>query len=407
MAFTSLHAENLTHSSSAEVDWRSGVSLVMGSWCTVLAAGALAPVLPQIGAAFPHSSGIDFKVGLLATAPSLAVALSAIPLGRLADRIGLTVVLLFGLLLYGVCGVLPFFALQSIEAIIATRFAVGIGEAAVMLTSTALIGVLYSGAARARWVAAQVVSANVLGVLILLGGGVLGLFGWRMPFLVYAFALLLFIPCALFLPREKTNHQREGLHSAVQWPPGLIALLAESCTLIAWSTISLFVIFLELPFVLTERGATNSATIGVCLAVGGCGVASGAAISGALTRIAAPLRLVAAFAFSGAGLLGMATASNLTTTSASAAITGLGSGLVIPTLLARLLGATPAGAVGSVTGWWIAATFAAQFANAPLFMLLRTWTGTHSASIATFGIATCCLAMALALRARPNQTNET
>lgn len=160
-------------------NWLQGVLLVMGSWCTVLAAGALAPVLPQIGGAFPNTSAIDFKVGLLATAPALGVALSAIPLGRLADRIGLSLVLLSGLLLYGVAGVLPFFSLQSIEAIIGTRLLVGLGEAAVMLTSTAMLGLFFSGASRARWIAAQAVSANILGIAILLGGGILGLYGWR------------------------------------------------------------------------------------------------------------------------------------------------------------------------------------------------------------------------------------
>ena len=202
MAPTPIQPPHSPHQYNGRVDWRIGVLLVMGSWCTVLAAGALAPVLPQIGAAFPDTSAIDFKVGLLVTAPSLTVALSAIPLGRLADRIGLSTVLLIGLLLYGIAGVLPFFYLQSIETIIATRFVVGFGEGAVMLTSTAMLGLLFAGAPRARWLAAQAVSANMLGIVILLGGGFLGLLGWRAPFLVYGFALLLLAACLPLLPRQ-------------------------------------------------------------------------------------------------------------------------------------------------------------------------------------------------------------
>lgn len=379
-------------------NWLQGVLLVMGSWCTVLAAGALAPVLPQIGGAFPNTSAIDFKVGLLATAPALGVALSAIPLGRLADRIGLSLVLLSGLLLYGVAGVLPFFSLQSIEAIIGTRLLVGLGEAAVMLTSTAMLGLFFSGASRARWIAAQAVSANILGIAILLGGGILGLYGWRAPFLVYGFALLLLVPCSLLLPRLPAFSQQRD-DSAKLGSKGLVALVVQSCALIAWSTIGLTVILFQLPFILIERGATNSATIGVCLAVGAIGIASGAAAGGVLARVSTSRRLIIAFTLMGAGFIALSMVHEMGVTTLFAAVAGLGSGLTIPTLLSRLLGATPPSASGSVTGWWIAATFAAQFANPQIFTLLRSLTGTRSSSITVFGIATLLLAIALVLRA--------
>jgi MFS family permease len=370
-----------------------GVLLVMGAWCTVLAAGALAPVLPQIRDHFIGTPRLDLMIGFVATMPSLAVALFAVPLGRLADRIGLARVLLAGLLLYGVAGVMPFW-LDALGPIIALRFVVGVGEAAVMTASTAMIGLLFSGAVRARWLGIQVAAANFLGIAVLLSSGYLGLAGWHAPFLIYSFALVLLVPCLFVLPRPRPTHANLPKSARPAWTPQLKRLLAESCGLIFLGTIALFVIIVQFGFILVERGAADSGQIGLGLALAATGIALGATSGGLLARWTALLRLRIAFGLIGGGFVAMMMVDGLVATIASGAIAGFGSGLVIPVLLSRLLGATPPALMGSVTGVWIAATFVGQFANPPLFILLRAIGGTQAVAIGLFG-GTCLMVVAL------------
>lgn len=365
--------------------------LVMGSWCTVLAAGAIAPVLPQMSQVFKDTPNLDLLIGFVATAPSLAVAVFATPLGFLADRIGLRPVLLGGLLLYGITGIIPFFMLDDLRQIIALRFLTGIGEACVMTASTALIGLMAAGATRDRMLGAQVFSANALGIGVLLAGGYAGLLGWRTPFTAYAFALVLLVPVLLMIhpPRQVANGKSASAGRTELWPHGWLgSLLLESALLIAWSTMALYALIVELGFVLTERGATDSAVVGAGQAIAAMGIALGAGAGGALAQVAVRARLILAYGAIAAGFGLVSVTSGQLDTSLSAALAGFGAGMVIPTLLSRLLGQTPAQLLGRITGVWVAVTFLAQFACPPLFVLLERLSGSLTQSFGVFGLLT-------------------
>jgi len=372
--------------------------LVMGSWCTVLAAGAIAPVLPQMRAVFADTPSVDLLIGFVATAPSLAVALLALPIGFLADRIGLRPVLLGGLLIFGFSGVAPLFLLDTLPQIVALRFVTGIGEAAVMTASTALIGLMTIGAGRSRLLAAQAVSANLLGIGVLLAGGAAGLLGWRMPFLAYAFSLVIFVPVLVLIRPATDKPSSESTGERARWPRALSALLVETCLLIAWSTIGLYAAILEVGFLLAERGATDSAQIGIGQAIVAIGITSGAMAGGLLARTTTRFRLILAYGAIAVGAGLIAIASGRWDTSVAGALAGFGCGLMIPTLLSRLLGQSPAGLLGRVTGIWVAATFLAQFASPPLFLLLRRIAGSMSGGFALFGAITLIFLLVISVR---------
>lgn len=370
-----------------------GVLLIMGSWCTVLASGALAPVLPQIRDHFVGTPHLDLMIGFVATMPSLAVALLAIPIGRLADKVGLTRVMLAGLALYGIAGIIPFW-LESLVAIIVLRFIVGIGEAAVMIASTALIGLLFAGAERTRWLGLQVALANFLGVGVLLGSGVVGLAGWHAPFLIYSFALVLFVPCLMFVPHPRTARAEPGAKDTGHAQRGLWHLVVESCLLIFIASMAIFSAIVQAGFLLETRGATDSAQLGIGMACAGAGIAIGATVSGTLRRWSTALKVRMAFLLIGGGHVAMMLTGGFVATAAAGGVAGLGCGLVIPALLSRLLGRVPASMLGGVTGIWIAATFVGQFANPPLFILLRDIGGSQAIAMGCFG-GFCLLVAAL------------
>jgi MFS family permease len=374
-----------------------GVLLVMTCWCTVLASGVLSPVLPQIAHRFAYMPQIELLVGLVATMPALMVSVSAIPMGWLADRLGHRKVLFGALLLYGVAGIVPFW-LEGMWAIIATRAFVGLGEAGAMITGTALIGLRFRGERRGRWLAAQIATANVLGIFALQLGGFLGLFDWHTPFLAYVFALLLLMP-SLYFVKAPAEIAKPAANANRPTAPSTSAIKATAilCGMEVIAMFAMFVIVIQMAFLFQQRGAMNSAEIGIGISCGAVGLATGATSSGALARIDWLYRTMIGFLLAGAGFLGVAFVSGYWATGATLALAGVGAGLTVPALLNALVAVVPNQVLGRAIGFWTAATFIPQFLNPPIFLILRQIVGTQSRAIGFTGVIVLALGLFLAV----------
>jgi len=376
----------MPHVANAEPGIIEGALLVMTCWCTVLASGVLSPVLPQIAHRFADMPHVELLVGLVATMPALMVSLSAIPMGWLADRLGHRNVLFGALFLYGIAGIVPFW-LQSILGIIATRAFVGLGEAGAMITGTALIGLRFRGARRGRWLAAQIATSNILGIFALQLGGFLGLLDWHAPFLAYAFALLL-LAASLYYVKSPDQISKPTVNANPSSTPATNAVKATAilCAMEVVGIFAMFTIIIQMAFLFQQRGAMNSADIGIGLSCGAAGLATGATSSGALARIDWLWRTMIGFLLAGTGFLGVAFVSGYWTTGATLALAGLGVGLTVPALLNALVAVVPHQVLGRAIGFWTAATFVPQFLNPPIFLILRQFVGTQSRAVGFIGI---------------------
>jgi len=380
----------------AEPGMTEGILLVMACWCTVLAPGLLAPVLPQISAHFANQPHAEMLVGLVMAAPALVVALLAFPMGRLCDRIGHRNVLLGALLIYGIAGVVPFW-LHDIGSIIAARAVVGLGEAGAMIAGTALVGLRFSEARRGRWLGAQIGTSNILGVLTLLFGGILGRLDWHTPFLAYVFGIILLVPSLYFV--KSPSRAARQMASAGQLSPAsrriTIKATAFLCGIEIAAISGMFAIVFQMAFLFDQRGAANSAEIGLGIACGAAGLATGTTVSGMMAHISWRLRTAGGFILGGVGFIGVSAVSGYWETAALAAIAGLGVGATVPALLTALVAAVPSSVLGSVIGVWTAATFIGQFGDFPLFMLLRGITGSQSLAVGLLGM--CLIVLGLLL----------
>jgi predicted MFS family arabinose efflux permease len=391
-ANAALHAHERADEQPGPIE---GVLLVMTCWCTVLASGLLSPVLPQVAQHFAGNSHVDLLVGFVATMPALTVSLSAVPVGWLGDRFGHRKLLFAALLIYGAAGVIPFW-LNDIWPIIGARALVGLGEAGAMIAGTAMVGLRFHGARRGRWLAAQIATSNILGVFVLQVGGFLGLQGWHTPFLAYGFALLLLVPSTYFIkppgPAAKAMANVEATLSATNGAAKATAIL---CGIQIAAISGMFAIVIQMAFLFQQRGAVNSADIGLGISCGAAGLATGATSSGALMQIDWLRRTTTGFVLAGIGFLGVAFVSGYWATGAMIAIAGLGIGLIVPALLNALVAAVPASVLGSVIGIWTAATFIAQFLNPPIFIFLRHITGTQSLAMGSVGAFMLALGLSL------------
>ena len=169
------------------------LTLMVVSTMPTMALAALVPVLPAFFQHFATVPNKETLVPMILTVPSLCVALFSAPIGAAADRWGRRPVLLLALLAFAICGTLPML-FDDLHAIIASRFVVGIAEAAALTVGNALLGDYFAGAERQKWLGLQMSIGPFVGTAYLLTGGALGSWLWKGPFLIY---LLGFVALAL------------------------------------------------------------------------------------------------------------------------------------------------------------------------------------------------------------------
>ncbi|MDX6519737.1 MAG: hypothetical protein QOG02_1880 [Gaiellales bacterium] len=167
---------------------------------------AIVPLLPQFAARLDLSK---LQTGMLLGSYSAAVVLSAVPVGHLADRVGMRTVTIAGSLLMAAATIV--FALgDSFGVLIAARLAQGLASA---VAWSAGLGWLAAGAPEQRR-GAEIGYANAAatGGMIagpLLGGAVAGGLGIRDTFLIAAAASLLLAVWGLFETDAQPAEQRE------------------------------------------------------------------------------------------------------------------------------------------------------------------------------------------------------
>jgi MFS family permease len=360
-----------------------GAVLAMMSWLSVMASGILSPVLPKIAAYFAGNQHLDLKVGFVATMPALAVALLALPIGHLGDRFGPRRVLLAGLLAYGAAGIAPFW-IHSLDAIIVTRFVVGVGEAIAMALSMALIAMSFTGALRQRWLAVQVASANVAGVLTLFAGGFIGRLSWRAPFIAYAFAFVLFVLTWFFVRRPPQAAATVAGNLSLSFAE-LRAILVK-CVLVMVVTFSIAVLVIHMAFLYTERGVRDPGVLGLAIGGSAAGIAVGAAISGLFTRLPPRFVLCLGYGLIAGGFVLVSQPLGVVATALAGLPVGFGCGIATPVLLAATFSNVRDSNMGIVSGLYTASIFIGQFATTPVIVLLKSIAGSLSGAIMVLGL---------------------
>jgi MFS family permease len=369
-----------------------GIVLVSVTWLAVVAAGVLAPVLPQMADHFSGAPMLGLMIGFVATIPALAVAFFSVPIGQLSDGIGARRILVVGMSGYGLAGILPLW-LDSLPAIVASRFLVGTFEAAVMTASTTLISLYFTGLQRDRWLAVQVASTNVMGVIVVLAGGFAGEHGWRAPFFAYAIAIVLLLPVILVTYEPGRTPKAEARPIDVRPGQSWIRLVAVRCALTFFVSVTVYTLIVQLGFLLVERGVTDPSTIGFGISFGAGGVALGSIANTAMLSISPRYRLSTSYLLIAGGLGIVAVNADFAMMCAGALTAGLGAGCAVSTLLCITVADVPAALKGRATGAWTAAMFLGQFLNPPIFLALGHFGGSHAGAFVIY--AGSCAAIAI------------
>jgi MFS family permease len=353
----------MTQNDTGEGKVAHGLLLCLLSTLSVAAALLIAPVLPAIATAFASDPHAEMKSILALAVPALVVAITAPFAGRLVDKVGRKGVLMASLVLYLFCGLAPFL-LTSLDHIILSRVGVGLAESGFMTASTTLIGDYFKGPRREHWLVVQTGTASVAAVVLTAVGGLLGQFGWRAPFAVYGLALL-FIPLVMLLIREP-KHQPDQA-TPLKFPLGSVLPLYVIGLIVA---ILFFIVPIQTPFLLTERGMGSTQLIGLTSAAGGIAVPVGGLIFKILSRWKLSQHLLLAFALISAGLTLFVGNGSYPVTCAGIVITGLGCGITLPAVLTAIMARLSFEQRGAGTGGWQTAFFLGNFISPVLILAL-------------------------------------
>jgi MFS family permease len=334
-----------------------GAALLAIASLTVIANAAVAPSMPGLRDAFRDTPAVNTLIGLVITLPSLGIVLTAGLGGWLCDRFGRRPVMLTALLIYGLAGVSAYFA-QSLWQVLIGRFILGLGIGGTMTSAMAMIGDRYHGEARVRLMSLQTAVMSSSSMVLLLIGGVLGEYGWRYPFLVYASALML-IPLALvLLPEPKrapmtTAESEAGFSLRPFLLIGLTALFAM---------VMYYMLPTRLPFLLRDLGVNSPSVAGLVVATGTFTMVAMALLYGRIGTRLRPMTIYAQiFGFTAIGFTVIGLAPSLPVVFIGSAIAGLGYGWLFPVNNILIMDRSTPATRGRAAGFHTTSIFLGQF----------------------------------------------
>ena len=363
-----------------------GIILITVPLFSMMGAMLMAPLLPTMQASFHATRYAHVLVPLLLTAPALLLALLAPVAAVLANRFGTRRLLLVSLGFYGVAGTAPMY-LQSLEAILASRLLVGVAEAGLATSAVTLVSAYFSGDARQKWYAYQVMLLPWIGAMLIAVTGLIADVSWRMTFGLYAVSLLWVMLAKLFLfePPRMADAGRGRL------PPWRHLLLVAAIQVPG--SLFFYASAVEVAFLLKAHGATAPSTAANVTALGLIIGPLGALLSRKLTHIRVGTLLALAMASMAAGLTVMALGRDVALIALGLVVQQVGGGLLLPTVITFVLGLAGPADRSAYAGVWFSCQMVGQFLT-PLVMSALTWlTGARTGSVlAAAALAACtCL----------------
>lgn len=372
-----------------------GVILLLPVTLAVMGIAVLVPVVPQLMVHFRNVPNSQYLIqGGVLTMPALCITLFSPLAGWLADRFGRRPILIVSMVAYGILGIAPVL-LDNLFAIVASRVGVGLCEAVVMTVSTTLISDYFKGRAREQWLASQTAVASLSALALIAIGGFLGsLYGWRGPFGVYLFSIVLAVAIWRFTwePAAEAPTQTAGVPSATRaifpW-----ARMSGICAITLFASVMFYTIQTQSSLALSSLGVQDPARLGLFTAVASLGVPLGTFVFRGLTRLPVALLLSLEFAIIGTGFVLMGRAGDAQHFVIAAALNQLGCGMILPTLLTWASRGLAFEIRGRGNGVWQATFAVGQFLSGMTVTLLGEHVGGLMPAFMALGVANIVMAV--------------
>lgn len=378
-----------------------GFTMVVAAFLPVFAIIAMFPVVASMIAHFKDDPAAAIKVPAMVTAPGYAIALLAPFAGAAVDRFGRRNLLLIATFFYGIVGSAPFF-LENLNAIIATRLALGVCEAAILTIVNTLIADYWDDAGRRNWLMLQGMVGPAFQPLVFVAVAAVASVRWNGGFLVYLVALPIFVSMVFFLfepARPDAGPARAAESEHGRFPIGA-ALLVAGTTLTA--SILYYVFIVNGSIVWRENGVTDPMAVSTATIVPALFILVGSVLFRVVSRFGDAVQIAVFMALLGTGLAGIGLVHSIRGMQIMLTIQQTGAGMAVPALIAWAQGKFAFAHRGRGMGVWTSAFFLGQ-AISPLVigMIAEAAGSMHNAFVIAGlgGIAIAVLALALGRRA--------
>jgi MFS family permease len=352
-------------------NWKLKLTLLLVSSLTIMSVITISPALPQMAVEFKDVENAALLVKLILTIPALMIAVFSPITGRLIDKYGRLKILWFSLLLYAISGTSGYF-LNNIYHILISRAILGMAVGMSMTIVITLIADYFTGQERQKFVGIQIAFMSLGGILFIGLGGILADIGWRVPFLIYLFALLVLPLSILFLEEPKLVQNTNPETANIKAPP-IIWLLFFN-TMLLW--VIFFLIPVQIPFLLKEIGVEKNAMVGAAIAMS---TAFSAISSFSYSKLKGRLSFLAIFSIGyllmAAGYMCIAISSSYAMIVAAMMLSGFGMGMMIPNTNMWVMKIAPieirGKEIGKLTTFWFLGQFLSPILIFPVLRVLQ------------------------------------
>jgi len=333
------------------------LTLLLVSSLTIMSVITISPSLPQMAQAFAGVENVALLVKLALTVPALMIAIVSPITGQLIDRYGRLKILWVSLILYAISGSGGYF-LDNLYNILLSRAVLGISVGMSMTIVITLIADYFDGAARQKFVGIQIAFMSLGGILFIGLGGILADLGWRFPFLIYLFSLLV-LPLSIVFLHEPVVGEK-GRHSDGNVKAPRVIWLLFINTMLMW--IIFFLIPVQIPFHLKTIGVEKNSLIGGAIAMS---TAFSAVSAFLYSRIKARLSFLSVFSLGyllmAGGFVCISISDSYAWVILAMMLSGFGMGMMIPNTNMWVMKIAPPGIRGSVIGKLTTFWFFGQF----------------------------------------------
>lgn len=369
-----------------------GALLALLSIVLVVGGVMLAPVLPLMVAHYaPTNEGAEAKVLVAMGLPGLMVGLFANHLGVICDKFGRKPILLLALAVYSFAGMFPIFVPDDLNLFVASRAVLGICEAAIVVSSSAMLGDYFSGQERQKWFIRQMIVGGVAAIILVVVGGFLGSIAWNAPFYMYG-VFLLAIPLVMTMLFEPQKSPEEPIVEKFPWDKvRSVYIFAFLAGIIA------IVVPIQLGFILTERGIVDPSTIGLTNMVNSIALLSGSILFGFRKDASFKVNLSGGLIVTAVGILLVGLIDSYPVTVVGAFLAGLGAGFFMPALVTEVMRHLPFEWRGRGNGRYNASFFLGAFLSPLAVVAAAGATGGLPNGFGVLGIFGIILAVLVAV----------
>jgi len=225
----------------------------------------------------------------------------------------------------------PTIITEDINAFLASRAVLGIAEAAVVVSSSAMLGDYFFGAERQKWFIRQMIVGGVAAIILVVVGGALGSIAWNVPFYMYGLFWLT-IPLVMFMLHEPEKSPEEPIVEKFPWDKvRSIYIFAFFAGIIALA------VPIQLAFILTERGIIDPFTIGMTNMANSVAILSGSILFGFRKNASFKVNLSGGLVVVAIGILMVGLIDNYPVTVVGAFLAGLGAGFIMPAMITEVM----------------------------------------------------------------------